>query len=149
LIREREHDPYKTRLKLEDPSACSECRVLYHNGRWQWGAPPADAKPVLCPACQRVRDDYPAGILTLAGDFSLKHREEILGLIRNVELREAKDHPLKRIMSIVEAEGEVTVNTSEGALARNLGTALHHAYQGDLDYHYAEEGGVLRVRWSR
>ena len=149
LIREREHDPYKTRLKLEDPSACSECRVVYHNGRWQWGAPPADAKPVLCPACQRARDGEPAGILTLSGGFHLEHRAEILGLIRNIEEREAKAHAMKRIMAVVEHQDEVEITTSEQGLARSLGDALHHAYQGDLDYKYPDGGGVLRVRWSR
>ena len=149
LIREREHDPYKTRMKLSDPSACSECGVMYRNGRWQWGNPPVDAKPVLCPACQRSRDGLPAGILSLEGAFHLAHREEVLGLLRNVEEREIKNHALKRIMR-VEEQGEIlTVTTAHPGLARSFGDALRHAYQGELDYQYPDEGGVLRVRWSR
>jgi hypothetical protein len=46
-------------------------------------------------------------------------------------------------------EETLTVNTAHPGLARSLGDALHHAYGGELDYHYPEEGGVLRVRWSR
>lgn len=149
LIREREHDPYQTRRKLADPSACSQCGVIYRDGRWCWGDPPADAKPVLCPACQRGRDGLPAGIVTLVGGFHLEHRAEILGLLRNVEDREAKQHPLKRIMSVEEQAEELTITTADPGLARGLGDALHHAYGGELDYHYPEEGGVLRVRWSR
>jgi hypothetical protein len=149
LIREREHDPYQTRKKLPDPSACTECHVMYRDGRWQWGEPPADAKPVLCPACQRSRDGLPAGILQLEGEFHLAHRAEVLGLLRNIEEREVKAHALKRIMSVEEEGQTLTVTTAHPGLARSLGDALHHAYRGELDYHYPEESGVLRVRWSR
>jgi hypothetical protein len=149
LIRERNHDPYRTGKKLSDPSACTGCGAMFRDGRWQWGAPPADAKRVTCPACQRGRDGLPAGILTLEGEFHLAHRVEILGLLRNIEEREVKSHALKRILN-VEEEGEiVTVNTAHPGLARSLGDALHHAYGGELDYRYPEEGGVLRVHWSR
>ena len=63
-----------------------------------------------------------------------------LGLLRNVEEREAKAHTLKRIMSVEEQGETVTVNTTHPGLARSLGDALHHAYGGALDYHYPEEG---------
>ena len=149
LIREREHDPYQTRKKLPDPSACTECHAMYRDGRWQWAAPPSDAKPVLCPACQRGRDGLPAGILRLEGEFHLSHRAEVLGLLRNIEEREVKAHALKRIMSVEEEGQTLTITTAHPGLARGLGDALHHAYRGELDYHYPEEGGVLRVRWSR
>jgi hypothetical protein len=91
----------------------------------------------------------PAGILTLFGEFHLAHRKEILGLIRGVEEREAKRHPLKRIMRISESGEELQVTTCEAGLARSLGGAIHHAYQGELDYHYPDGEGVLRVQWKR
>lgn len=149
LIREREHDPYKVRLKLRDPSQCPECKALFRNGRWQWGLTPADAQSVLCPACRRVRDDCPAGVLTLVGKFHLEHRTEVLGLLRHVEEREAKNHSLKRIMGIAEGGEEMEVRTTDSGLARNLGVALHRAYDGALDYQYPDEGALLRVRWER
>jgi hypothetical protein len=131
LLRERDGDPYQTRKKLSDPSACTDCGARYRNGRWEWGDPPIDAKPVLCPACHRSRDGLPAGLL------------------RNIEEREAKAHALKRIMRVEEQGETVTVTTTHPGLARSLGDALHHAYGGALDYHYPEEGTVLRVRWAR
>jgi len=149
LIRERNHDVYRTDKKLPDPSACTECRAMYRAGRWQWGDPPVDAKQVICPACKRVRDDLPAGELKLVGAFQLEHREEIQGLIRNVEEREVKNHPLKRIMQVTEQDDTVTITTADADLARSIGDAIHHAYQGELDYHYPGEGDLLRVRWER
>jgi hypothetical protein len=109
----------------------------------------ADAKEVVCPACQRAADAMPAGILTLSGEFHLAHRKEILGLIRHVEEREAKQHPLKRIMEVSESGEDLEVTTCEAGLARSLGDAIHHAYSGELDYQYPDGDAVLRVRWRR
>jgi hypothetical protein len=149
LIREHEHDPYHLDRKLPDPSACTECGVMYRAGRWHWGAPPVDAKPVLCPACHRIQDDYPAGVLTLTGDFTQEHRDEILNLARHVTERENGEHPLKRIMKIVEEPDTVRIATTDAGLARSIGDAIRHAYQGELEYRYPEEGGLLRVTWRR
>ena len=149
LIQERRHDPYAARRKPHGPSRCPGCAAVFADGRWQWGEAPPDAQAVTCPACQRARDDMPAGIVTLAGDFHLTHRAEILGLIRHVEEREAKQHALKRIMRVTESEGEVEILTCEASLARAIGEAIAHAYKGDLAYHYPDGAGVLRVRWER
>jgi len=68
-IVEFEHDPYKARAHLKDPTVCESCKATYREGRWTWTAGPADAPRVLCPACQRTRDRYPAGFVTLRGGF--------------------------------------------------------------------------------
>lgn len=149
LIREREHDPYHTDRKLPDPSACTECGVMYRAGRWMRGSPPVGANPVLCPACHRIQDDYPAGEITFEGDFLDDHRDEILNLTRHVAEREGGEHPLKRVMEIQEAGDSVRVTTTDAGLARNIGDAIHDAYGGDLDYRYPKEGGLLRVTWRR
>jgi NMD protein affecting ribosome stability and mRNA decay len=149
LIQESRHDPYKARGKPREPSACPTCHAIFHDGRWQWGRPATNARDVVCPACQRTADGMPAGILTLSGDFRRKHPQEILDLIRRAEDHEAKEHPLKRIMQISESGTEMQVTTCEASLARSIGDAIHHAYQGELDYHYPEGEDVLRVRWVR
>jgi len=149
LIRERRHDPYEARTKPPEPTACPTCRAVFHGGRWQWREPPEDANELACPACQRAADKMPAGILTLSGAFHLAHRQEILGLIRHAEEREAKQHPLKRIMEVTESGDEMEITTCEAGLARSIGNAIHHAYQGELEYQYPEGGSVLRVRWTR
>lgn len=149
LIREREHDTYKVRGKLPDPTACPDCGAMFRNGRWAWGEPPADAQRTLCPACHRIRDDYPGGQLLLRGEFVRSHRDELLGLARNVEEREKGLHPLKRIMAVRDVESDVLITTTDPNLARNIGDALHRAYEGDLDYQYTEESNELRVTWAR
>lgn len=149
LIQEHEHDTYKIRGKLPDPTACPECGAIFRNGRWAWGAAPTDAQRTVCPACQRIRDDYPGGHLTLRGSFVRDHRDELLGLARNVEEREKGQHPLKRIMAVQDVGADLLITTTDPNLARNIGDALFHAYEGDLDYRYAEDSNVLRVGWAR
>lgn len=149
LIREREHDTYKVRSKLPDPTVCPRCGAIYRDGRWAWGSAAVDAHQAVCPACQRIADGYPGGTLTISGDFFEDHREEILGLARNVEERERAQHPLKRIMDVAESDEEIRVTTTDPNLARAIGDAIESAYGGELDYTYAQESNELRVSWRR
>jgi len=142
-------DPYMLRGKLPDPSACPSCGAIYRAGRWSWGAPPVDAHPVECPACRRIADAYPAGIITLRGEFARDHAEEIRGLVRNLEEREKKEHPLKRIMDVQAEPDALVVTTTNARLARGIGEALQHAFHGELDYRFSEAESVLRVDWAR
>ncbi len=149
-IRERVHDPYKTRRKLPDPTICPDCGALFHKGRWQWNAqPPADANTETCQACHRIRDKYPAGTVTLAGGFVDAHRDELLQLVRNQEGLEKGERPLHRIMTIEEAPGQVVVSTTDIHLPRRIGEAVQSAFNGTLDFRYEEEAYFLRVNWTR
>lgn len=150
LIKERVHDPYMTRRKPTEPTVCPECRVVFSSGRWQWlPEVPEGAHQELCPVCQRIRDRVPAGFLTLSGEFFNQHRDEIMRLVHNkVEAQQAQ-HPMKRLMG-VEDQGEgVVVTFTDRHLPRGVGEAIERAYEGDLDIHYTEEAGIVRVYWQR
>jgi hypothetical protein len=149
LIRERVHDPYKTRLKLTEPTACPQCGAIFHKGRWTWDERPPEAKEELCQACHRINDKYPAGVLTLSGAFVRGHRREILNLARNTEAVEKAEHPLHRIMAIEQRDDEIDVTATDIHLPRRIGQALHDAYEGDLDFRYDAEGYFIRVHWRR
>lgn len=149
LLRELVHDPYKSKRKLREPSACAGCGAVYHQGRWSWEPSPADAQETTCPACSRIQDRVPAGYLTLGGDFLAQHLEEITGLIHNIEAREKAEHPLKRIMALEEDDGKLLVTFTDPHLARSAGEAISHAYGGELDFKYQKDEYLLRVTWSR
>lgn len=149
LIQERVHDTYKTKGKLPEPTVCPECGAVYHKGRWQWLPKPDKAHEQLCPACHRVRDEFPAGYVTLGGGFFAQHREEILRLVRNYVEREKAEHPLERIIAIADHDDGVMVTTTDIHLARGIGEAVEHAYQGELEFHYNEGEHLLRVHWQR
>ena len=149
LIRERVHDPYKTRLKLPDPTVCPRCGAVFHKGRWTWESAPGGAHEELCQACRRVSDGYPAGIVTLRGAFLKTHRTEILSLARNQEKMEKSARPLHRIMAIKDKGEEIEITTTDIHLPRRIGQALHNAYKGEFDFHYDENGYFVRVNWTR
>ena len=149
MYEEHVQDPYQSRGKPPEPCVCPDCGVLFHKGRWQWGEAPADAHPHRCPACQRCHDRVPASILTLSGDFFAEHRDEIMNLIHNHETKEKADRPLERIMDSSEEGGELVIRFTGAHLARGTGEALHHAYQGELDYQHTDKDDVMRVTWRR
>jgi hypothetical protein len=148
LFKERIHDTYKAKRKLEEPAVCSQCGAVFQLGRWQWLTAPNNAHRSTCPACHRIHDEFPAGFLTLAGEFFKSHRAEVMHLIRNHEKHERAEHPLKRIMAMEDENGKTLVTTTDIHLARGLGEALHHAYQGELEFHYNPEQDLLRVSWT-
>lgn len=146
---ERIHDTYKLTHKLAEPTVCKDCGAVYQQGRWQWAARPTGAQEVTCPACQRMRDHYPAGYVVIEGPYFTAHRTELMNLLRHREEREKAEHPLARIMAIEETAEGVVVTTTDLHLARDLGEALHHAHKGELDFHYNEDEQLLRVHWRR
>lgn len=147
LFQERVHDAYKAKGKLPEPTVCPQCGAVFHEGRWQWRQASANAHQETCPACHRIHDQYPAGFLTMNGEFFQSHRDEIMHLVHNHEKHERAEHPLKRIMAVEEKDGATLVTTTDIHLARGLGDALHHAYQGELEFHYNPEQNLLRVSW--
>ncbi len=149
LLQEFVHDSYKAGRKLPEPTRCPDCGAVFQDGRWIWGTAPAGVHEARCPACHRIRDKFPAGFVTLKGAFLQKHRDEILHLVRNHETKEKAEHPLQRIMSMVDSEDGIVVTTTDTHLARDIAQALHDAYKGELEFHYNKEENLLRAAWSR
>lgn len=150
LIHERVHDPYKSKHKPPEPSACPVCHAIFREGRWQWAQSwPADSHREICQACQRVRDNYPAGVVMLRGDFVRGHKDEILNLARNHERDEKNEHPLHRIMKIEEGPVAINIETTDIHLPRRIGEALRRAFKGELVLRYEQDGCFVRVNWNR
>ena len=149
LFKERIHDAYKARVKPAEPTVCPQCGAVFHEGRWQWRLVPDNAHREICPACHRIHDRYPAGFLTLSGEFFQAHRDEVMNLVHKHEKHELSEHPQKRIMAVEQKkEGATLVTTTDIHLARGIGEALHHAYRGELNFHYNPEQNLLRVSWT-
>lgn len=149
VLDEPVHDPYNEREKLSEPTVCSDCGAVYHEGRWQWITPPVHALQTRCAACRRIHEKLPAGYVSIEGEFGREHRDEVLSLARNLETREKAEHPLQRIMDVEEQDDKLMITTTDIHLARNIGEALENAYKGELEFHYLKEEYLLRVRWKR
>ncbi len=149
LVQEKHHDTYREGKKWPEPTACTQCSSVYIEGRWTWYDIPAKANKVVCPACQRIADNYPAGYLELNGTFFKEHHEEMLNLIRNEEEQEKGEHPLERIMAISEDDDQTVITTTGIHIARRIGEAISRAYQGELSFTYGDGEKTIRVFWSR
>ena len=137
--------------KLAKIPGCPECGASYRQGRWTWVRAPRGSSPRVCPACERIRARYPAGVLRVGGAFAASHRDELIALVRHVEERERAEHPLKRVMSIQRTKDGFVAETTDGKLVQTLGRALRKAYTGRLVHPptTADKENLVRVRWTR
>ena len=89
LYNPEHHDPYLKAWHQRSDTLCPRCgrrlpcRTLDSNGSVDASNPEA-----LCPACQRIAEDLPAGTISLRGAFVKAHTDELSGLIRNTEEKE-------------------------------------------------------------
>lgn len=133
---------------LPEPTVCPQCNAVFQAGRWCWGDIPKEAHHQLCPACHRQNDNFPAGFVSLGGQFFVTHRDEIVRLINREEERERREHPLKRIMTVEQQDDTMLVTTTDTHLARGIGEAVHRLYRGDIEFDYNAEEDLLRVNWA-
>jgi NMD protein affecting ribosome stability and mRNA decay len=142
-------DPYKASARPPEPTQCPECKAVFTEGRWAWEKKPPDAYQQLCPACQRIQDKFPAGYVTIKGEFFASHKDEIVTMIQKYEKQEKAARPLLRIMDIDEKRDGVEVTTTDSQLARGIAEALHAAYKGDLKLRYSRDENLLRATWKK
>jgi NMD protein affecting ribosome stability and mRNA decay len=141
-------DPYQAQQKLLEGTVCGGCGAIYKDGRWRW-LPGADGgHQELCAACRRINDNFPAGVVTLQGDFAKEHKEEIIHLARHQEEAENKEHPLNRIISIEEDAQGLVINTTDIHLPRRIGEAVKRAFHGEIAAKFEEDGYFVRVDWT-
>ena len=144
-----DEDPYRRTARPRQPTVCPTCKAVFAEGRWAWGKAPEDAHEENCPACQRIHDEFPAGYVTIKGEFIKAHRDEIVALVQSKEKREIAEHPLQRIMKIADVHGGIEITTTDSHLARGIGEALHDAYTGELKLRYSRDENLLRATWKR
>jgi len=149
IVPETGHDTYRRRGQPKDPSVCPVCEAVFHKGHWQWIPAPASSHEDKCPACLRIEDKFPAGFVTLEGEFLREHQAEIIHLVRNAAAAEEGEHPLNRIMEMTEGSGRVDVTTTDLHMARRIAEAVNNAYGGELGLQYAEGDTIVRVNWKR
>ncbi len=151
------HDPYMDKSQYKDPTICPSCKLIYHNKRWFWDEKYYEelmkekdkVSFKKCPACRKIEDHYPLGIVELEGEYVKKNKGEILNLIKNEAEYEKKRNPLARIMNIKETEDGLVIETTTETLAKKIGKAVHKAHQGELDLSFSDTQKLLRVYWSR
>ncbi len=150
-------DCYLPRGASQKTAVCEGCHSVYRSKRWD--ADPglydavvksADTATTVCPACLKIRDNFPGGIVTLKGGFVLPHKEDLMNLIRNEEARARGFNPLERVMSIKEnGHGSIIISTTNEKLAQRIGRAIKKAFHGEVAYHWSHDNKLARVDWER
>ena len=148
-IKEVVHDPYQERHKPAGPACCPDCGAIFQQGRWTWGERPHDAQYHECPACRRIKDRFPAGYVTLRGEYLTQRLDEFQALIRHQEAQARAEHPLERIMDMEVKEGALVVTTTDLHLAQRIGNAVHAAHQGLLQIKHSPDDYQVRIDWER
>ncbi len=154
---------YKKKIATTDPylgkggqgvAVCEGCQAVYRNKRWYRDntalAAGEKAVQTVCPACLKIRDNFPGGIVTLKGGFVLAHKHDLMNLVRNEEERARGFNPLERVMSIKEnGKGSIVITTTNEKLAQRLGRAINRAFNGAVSYQWSHENKLVRVDWVR
>ncbi len=149
-------DPYILDLDMGEVAVCRECRSVYANHRWelerQAAEDLANAKQIidtLCPACQKIRDRVPNGIVTLSGDFVMPHEDSLVSIIKRENEKSMDTNPLERVMDIETSESNLVIMTTNEKLAQKIGRAVKKAYHGEVEYKWSEDDKLVRVNWHR
>ncbi|MGC9324487.1 MAG: BCAM0308 family protein [Desulfomonilia bacterium] len=149
-IKEKGHDPYDEGRKYSEGTYCPDCAAVYLQGRWVWPEKKVTrGEPFLCPACRRIRDDFPAGEVFLSGSYLKKHKGEILNLIQNIIIEAKERTPLKRVIELKQNKEKILVRLTDDHLARHIGDAVFRAYSGNLELKYSDEEKFVRLYWHR
>ncbi len=144
-------NPYYEFKKYPEPTVCPMCKACYKDGKWTWDKIDGTERvnEALCPACRRIQDKYPGGIVRVEGEYFKARRDELMNLIRNEEENAKNLRPLQRIMWTEEDEDGITIYVTYPTLARRLGEALYRAHKGKLEFSYNEGEKFVRVFWRR
>ncbi len=154
-------DPYALSYNSHKSLICEDCGAVFTAGRWRLNestgkkvtpslSKPPPPTPVVCPACHRIRDDVPAGVVHLSGSFLEEHSEEIMRLVNHENEKAMTANPLHRVMHIAPlSDGTVEIHTTDDKLAQRIGKAIHRAYDGEIKYQSAHDNRLARVVWYR
>jgi hypothetical protein len=151
-----ETDTYLPKKGTGKTLICPGCHAILSLKRWRLDEPAyakllhaGIARQAWCPACQKIRDGYPSGQVTLTGPFLAEHRDEILRLIANEEKRAREKNPLERIMSLSQGQEQLVLTTTDEKLAQRIGRELHKACGGTVTYNWSHNNKFVRVQWER
>ncbi len=156
---DRETDPYIPRKSASDVGICPTCHAVCRNRRWvidekEFAALTRKGAVTVavwrrCPACRKIEDGFPAGMVTLSGGYLRGHREDILNLVRNEERRAMGINPLERIIRMEEKGEKMEIATTDEKLAQRIGREVRKACGGTVEYKWSEDSKLLRVNWAR
>lgn len=152
----RVNEPYELAAGQE-AAVCQECHALYQEKRWFFDenlygklAGAGKVRQVVCPTCQKIKDRYAEGFLTLSGEFLVAHKAEIINVLEKEAAKVGSHSVVDRIIKMEpEGDDKLVVETTTEKLAEHLGRMLRRDYKGDLNFQWSEPNPFVRVYWKR
>jgi NMD protein affecting ribosome stability and mRNA decay len=143
-------DPYAEAERPAHPAVCTDCGAAFSNNHWTWGSAPRDAVRTLCAACLRIRDQFPAGHVSLRGPWVDSHKAELCKLVADCEAETLRVRPLERVIGIDSGKHTgLTITTTGRHLARTLAHAVQDHYEGRLRVRFEADDNLVQAVWSR
>ena len=149
-------NPYLAEAGIKEPALCQSCNAVYRQKRWQLDPAVAGRMTrdpavhwVTCPACLKVAEHYPEGILTLRGSYLWNHEAEIRNILDNAVARFSTRNPLERIIRMERSDDALVIETTDNKLAEQLGRIMQKAHSGELQIDWQGTPVVCRVQWER
>ncbi|MFC1632684.1 BCAM0308 family protein [Patescibacteria group bacterium] len=153
------------RLKINEPVTaapgsnlyCPGCHSVYYKKAWHnnpqlFEEVSQDSNNAQqCPACQRIKDNTPLGILTLENIEDAEHRQMLINTIENIGERAQARDSQERIMKIEETGNKLEVYTTENQLAAGIGRQIKKAFGGKLQIDFSQQrhhDSLARVTWK-
>ena len=103
---------------------------------------------MICPACMRIANRYPAGYIEVKGLFLKNSPDEVLELIGETAAQATANHPMERIMEVVHDGEDILITTTGIIIAQRIGEALARKYGGNLNVQCANDEEFIRVFWE-
>ncbi|MDD2272197.1 MAG: BCAM0308 family protein [Desulfuromonadaceae bacterium] len=147
----RSLDVYKESGGVKGGGYCG-CGAVFSNKRWRYGEKdevPAGGQALVCPACRRIADQNPAGIVALSGSYFTEHKAEIDNQINNTAHGAARKNPLGRVMDTSFEKESVIIKTTDAKLAEKIGREVFRSHAGELNITWSDADSPVRVNWSR
>lgn len=147
----RSTDAYHKKGGVKGDAFCT-CGALFRNKRWyrqESGPDLKEGHELVCPACQRIADRNPAGIVSLSGNFFATHESEIIDQINNMAQGALLKNPLGRVMEMNKEKNGVIITTTDEKLAQKIGREVFKSHGGELHFIWSHAESPVRVTWAR
>ena len=134
--------------ECRESAVCSQCGAPFAKKSRVRNASPDNHNEMICPACMRIANRYPAGFIEVKGPFLEEYPDEVLGLICETAVQATEEHPLERIMAVIHDNKGIVITTTGTIVAQRIGEAVARTYSGNLRVQSADDEEFIRVFWE-
>lgn len=135
---------------------CSRCMAVYDGHKWFYDEGQhtrlmrtRNIELSLCPGHQRIEKRRVDGVVTLKGNFLMKHYDEAVNLINNIADRQLHRNVAARVYNMKKNGDGITVETTDKSLAERIGREFERAFNGNLIIQWLQGADFVRVNWQR